>query len=68
LLFGAINDVVEEVDITTGDISESVILLSGEKDFGNGSYETSLSESSKMSTYIYIYIYINSNIPYLNFV
>jgi len=63
LFFWVINDDVEGVDLTTtGDLPKLVILLSDESDFANGSYETSLSESSKISTYI------NYKIPYLDFV
>jgi len=52
LFFGVINDDVEGVDfITTGDVSEPVLLLSDERAFVNGSYDTSLSESFKISTY-----------------
>lgn len=43
------NDDVKWVDFITGDVSEPEILLSDERDFVNGLYETSLSESSKMS-------------------
>lgn len=49
------NDDAKRVEFTTGDVSEPEILLSDERDFVNGSYETSLSESSKISTYKFLY-------------